>query len=84
MDNELNNILNEQEHVEQDEFLQEVQWQAVELADNWLNPADQYVRPKYTLSYNGVPFAPLRRWSSRWAYETSQNENPGLPPQNLR
>ena len=59
MDNELNNILNEQEHVEQDEFLQEVQWQAVELADNWLNPADQYVRPRYTLSYNGVPFAPL-------------------------
>ena len=45
--------------MEQDEFLQEVQWQAVELADNWLNPADQYVRPKYTLSYNGVPFAPL-------------------------
>ena len=54
-----NNPLAEQEHVEQDEFLQEVQWQAVELADNWLNPADQYVRPKYTLSYNGVPFAPL-------------------------
>lgn len=61
MDNDLskNNPLAEQEHVEQDEFLQEVQWQAVELADNWLNPADQYVRPKYTLSYNGVPFAPL-------------------------
>ena len=61
MDNDLskNNPLAEQEHVEQDEFLQEVQWQAVELADNWLDPADQYVRPKYTLSYNGVPFAPL-------------------------
>jgi len=59
MDNELNNILNEQEHLEQDDFLQEVQWQDAQLDDNWLNPSEAYVRPRYTLSYKGVPFAPL-------------------------
>lgn len=52
-------ILSEQQHVEVDEFLQEVEWQNAELDGNWLDLTEHYVRPRYTLSYNGVPFAPL-------------------------
>ena len=62
MDNDLlnNNPLAEQEHVEQDEFLQEVKWQEIEISDDqWLDVMEPYVRPDYTLSYNGTPFAPL-------------------------
>ena len=52
------------EHVERqdedvDHILEELKWQDEQLQGNWLNPSEQYVRPKYTLSYNGVPFAPL-------------------------
>lgn len=54
-----NNPLEEVEHIELDAFLQEDQWQNAEIDGNWLDPAEQYIRPKYTLSYNGVPFAPL-------------------------
>ena len=61
MDNEkqYDNPLEEQEHQEVDKFLQEVQWQDADIEGNWLDPKEQYVRPRYTLSYNGVPFAPL-------------------------
>ena len=53
------NPLEAQEHVEMDEFLKEVDWQSVDIDANWLDQTEQYIRPKYTLSYNGVPFAPL-------------------------
>ena len=62
MDNENNtypNPLEEQEHQEQDTFLADVQWQDADISQNWLDPKEQYVQPRYTLSYNGVPFAPL-------------------------
>ena len=62
MDNENKtypNPLEEQEHQEVDKFLEEVQWQDADISQNWLDPSEQYVRPRYTLSYNGVPFAPL-------------------------
>ena len=62
MDNENKtypNPLEEQEHQEQDTFLADVQWQDADISQNWLDPSEQYVRPRYTLSYNGVPFAPL-------------------------
>lgn len=49
----------EQEHVEQDTFLQEIKWQEVDVDGNWLDPEEQYEPPKYTLEYKGVPFAPL-------------------------
>jgi len=51
--------ITEQEHIEEDLFLDDVQWMDVELDKNWLDPTEHYVRPKYTLSYKGVPFAPL-------------------------
>ena len=53
------NPIEERESVEVDDFMQELKWQEVDLTSNWLDPSEQYVRPKYTLSYNGVPFAPL-------------------------
>ena len=40
-------------------FLSDVEWQSAAIDDNWLDPSEQYIRPRYTLSYNGVPFAPL-------------------------
>lgn len=54
-----NNPLEEQEHVEQYAFLEEVDWQSASVDENWLDPTEEYIRPRYTLSYNGVPFAPL-------------------------
>jgi hypothetical protein len=42
-----------------DNFLKDVEWQTAEVDGNWLDPKEAYVRPRYTLSYNGVPFAPL-------------------------
>ena len=54
-----NNLIEEQEHVEQDTFLQEIKWQEVDVDGNWLDPEEQYEPPKYTLEYKGVPFAPL-------------------------
>ena len=61
MDNEktYENPLAEQEHQEKDPFLADVEWQDVEIDAQWLDPSEQYVRPRYTLSYNHVPFAPL-------------------------
>ena len=53
------NPIEERESVEVDDFMQELKWQEVDLTSNWLDPSEQYIRPKYTLSYNGVPFAPL-------------------------
>ena len=54
-----NNPIEEQEHVEQDTFLQEIKWQEVDVDGNWLDPKEQYEPPMYTLEYKGVPFAPL-------------------------
>ena len=42
-----------------DNFLKDVDWQSAEVDGNWLDPKEAYIRPRYTLSYNGVPFAPL-------------------------
>ncbi|MBO4621997.1 MAG: AAA family ATPase [Paludibacteraceae bacterium] len=53
------NPLAERESVPVDEFLIEDQWQDVDLEGNWLDPKEEYKRPKFTLSYKGVPFAPL-------------------------
>ena len=56
---EYENPLAERESVPVDEFLIEDQWQDVDLEGNWLDPKEEYHRPKFTLSYKGVPFAPL-------------------------
>lgn len=53
------NPLAERESVEQDNFLREYDWQSADVTGNWLDPKEAYVRPRFTLSYNGVPFAPL-------------------------
>ena len=53
------NPLGERESVEMDEFLSDVNWQDIDIENQWLDPTEHYIRPKYTLSYNGVPFAPL-------------------------
>lgn len=54
------NPIEETEHVEETEsFLPEVGWQDADIESNWLDPKEKYIRPRYTLSYNGVPFAPL-------------------------
>lgn len=42
-----------------DNFLKDVEWQTADVEGNWLDPKEAYIRPRYTLSYNGVPFAPL-------------------------
>ena len=42
-----------------DNFLKDVEWQTADVEGNWLDPKEDYVRPLFTLSYNGVPFAPL-------------------------
>ena len=56
---EYENPLAERESVQVDEFLIDDQWFDADLEGNWLNPKDEYKRPKFTLSYKGVPFAPL-------------------------
>lgn len=53
------NPLEEQEHVEVSDFLREDDWQNVDIDKNWLDPAERYKPLRYTLSYNGHPFAPL-------------------------
>ena len=54
------NPIAEPEHVEiGDPFMEEVKWRDVDISANWLDPKEQYIRPRYTLSYNGTPFAPL-------------------------
>ena len=56
---EYENPLKERETVPVDEFLVEDNWFDMELDGNWLSPTEEYKRPKFTLSYKGVPFAPL-------------------------
>lgn len=41
------------------EFLRDDEWLGVEIADDLLNFEEPYEPPKYTLSWNGIPFAPL-------------------------
>lgn len=53
------NPLAAREGVEVDTFLADVRWQDADIEGNWLDPKEEYNRPRYTLSYNGVPFAPL-------------------------
>ena len=53
------NPLKDRETVPVEEFLIDDQWQEMDLDGNWLSPKDEYHRPKFTLSYKGVPFAPL-------------------------
>ena len=48
-----------EEPVEVDTFLQEDEWQSVSTEGKYLDPKEKYICPRYTLSYNGVPFAPL-------------------------
>lgn len=58
--NEANKYENPIEEIEiHDDFLIEDKWISVPIDDNWLDPAERYIKPKFTLSYNGVPFAPL-------------------------
>lgn len=44
---------------QEDEFLAEDGWMDVDISGNILDVTEAYFRPKYTLSYNGAPFAPL-------------------------
>jgi len=53
------NILQEQEHVEVVDFLPSLKWQEADITDKWLDLTEDYVRPQYTISYKGVPFAPI-------------------------
>lgn len=48
-----------EEPIEVDTFLIEDEWQSVSTEGKYLDPKEKYIRPRYTLSYNGVPFAPL-------------------------
>lgn len=57
--NIIDNPLAARETVHEDEFLQQVEWMSADIEGNWLNPKEEYIRPSYTLSYDGVPFAPL-------------------------
>lgn len=58
--NEANKYENPIEEIEiHDDFLIEDKWISVPIDDNWLDPTERYIKPKFTLSYNGVPFAPL-------------------------
>lgn len=62
-----NNPIAEPEHKdvlmmseEDKQFLKAVEWQKAEISeDQWLDINSQYVRPEYTLNFNGIPFAPL-------------------------
>ncbi|MGN1239279.1 MAG: AAA family ATPase [Paludibacteraceae bacterium] len=47
------------ESVPEDDFLLEDRWTDADIGGNWLDPAERYIAPRYTLSYNGVKFAPL-------------------------
>ena len=41
------------------DFLKEDEWFDVDIGPNILDVTEQYQRPRYTLAFNGVPFAPL-------------------------
>ena len=58
-ENNYPNLLAERETAAIDTFLKEYDWLTADTVGNWLDPKEAYVRPKFTLSYNGVPFAPL-------------------------
>lgn len=58
--NDDSKITNPLEEVEvHDDFLIGDDWLKVSIDDNWLDPSEPYISPRYTLSYNGVKFAPL-------------------------
>lgn len=44
---------------QEDGFLAEDGWQEVDITPNILDVTEEYARPKYTLAFNGAPFAPL-------------------------
>lgn len=41
------------------DFLPEDEWSNVDITNDWLDFTTPYERPKYTLSFRGIPFAPL-------------------------
>lgn len=41
------------------DFLKEDEWIDVDISNDWLDPTDVYTPPKWTLAFDGVPFAPL-------------------------
>lgn len=43
----------------QDAFLRDLDWIDADISRNWLDPTEAYTSPQYTLSYCGVPFAPM-------------------------
>lgn len=60
MDNQLPTLpTGEELEVIQPEFLKDDQWFDVDIGPNILDVTEAYQRPRYTLAYNGVPFAPL-------------------------
>ena len=59
MENNHPNILDNRESVTLDDFLQELDWESVDLADNWFDPTEADIPRKYTLSWRGVRFAPI-------------------------
>lgn len=52
-------VLDARESVEIEDFLTDLKWQGTEIDGQWLDPSEEYRRPEYTLSYKGIPFAPL-------------------------
>ncbi len=59
MENNHPKILDSRESVTLDDFLQELDWESVDLADNWFDPTEADIPRKYTLSWRGVRFAPI-------------------------
>lgn len=59
MENNHPNILDDRESVTLDDFLKELDWESVDLADNWFDPTEADIPRKYTLSWRGVRFAPI-------------------------
>ena len=61
-DSEMNEMINPLATPEQpplEDFLKDLQWLDADLSRQWLDPTEPYTSPEYTLSYCGVPFAPL-------------------------
>lgn len=57
--NEMINPLATPEQPPLEDFLKDLQWLDADLSRQWLDPTEPYTSPEYTLSYCGVPFAPL-------------------------
>ena len=53
------NPIAEPEHQDYPNHLLELGWQNEDINEFWLDLSAPYVRPQYTLSYHGIPFAPL-------------------------